>query len=338
MKLLEDYSLKTKNTFGIDSIAKYFVSLSNINDLEQLLPYTTQGKYLILGGGSNIVLPDYYDGLVIENNITGFTIEHSNSDFTLVRVGAGENWHSFVEQLISSGVFGFENLALIPGKVGAAPIQNIGAYGVEQNKFFLKAEVFNLQSGEFSELNIEQCNFGYRTSIFKQTSHNYLVTSVYYKFPKKWTPTIDYKDIKDRISSEPNYEITPYNIFNLICEIRSNKLPDPKVFGNAGSFFKNPVISEKKYHNVIRNFPELSGFRDGENYKLSAAKLIENAGWKGKKLAPNSNISVSSQHSLVIINHGDGTYSDIIDLSQAIIEDVADKYGVLLEREVNIIK
>ena len=337
MKIFENFSLKEKNTFGLNSTARKYVVIDSAEELSFVRNMIVLNKVLILGGGSNVVLPEFFDGTVIEIDIKQISIIEENDDFTLVKVGAGEIWHNFVSKLIDMGIFGFENLALIPGKVGAAPIQNIGAYGIEQNKYFQSVDVFDLKTGETRQMTLDECRFGYRTSYFKQNKHKLVISSVTYKFPKKWTPHTDYKDIRDRIQNLNNFEVSPKSIFNLVTEIRQSKLPDPKIIGNAGSFFKNPIISENIYNDLVSLHPDLSGFRDGENYKLSAAKLIEKAGWKGRKLNPYSGISVSPNHSLVIINTGNGKYSEIIELSTAIIEDVQSKFGVILEREVNIV-
>jgi UDP-N-acetylmuramate dehydrogenase len=336
-ELIPNYSLKHNNTFGIDCIARYYLSL--VDSFEtQNINFSNYNKILILGGGSNVVLPDYFDGLVIENNIFGFEIIEDNSEFSTVKVGGGENWDGFVRQLISNNIFGFENLALIPGKVGAAPIQNIGAYGIEQEKYFYKVEIFDLVQLKEITLYKKDCNFGYRDSIFKnEYKNNFIINNVYYKFPKHWQPNIEYADIKNEIAKNINFEINPQNIYDLVCQIRKRKLPDPAVTGNAGSFFKNPLVDEISYNNLISNYPDLKGYITENGYKLSAGKLIEKSGWKGKKISENSKASVSPIHSLVIIAEIGVTKKEIMELSQAIIDEVFDKFNVLLEREVNII-
>jgi UDP-N-acetylmuramate dehydrogenase len=337
MKIFYDYQLREKNTFGLNSIAKRFISISSIDDLHEIAPTILNQKYLILGGGSNIVLPDYFDGTVLELNIKHNEVFHLDNDYVTIKAGAGESWHYFVESLVKRGYGGFENLALIPGKVGAAPIQNIGAYGVEQNKFLDKVEVFDLKSCQVFELDNITCNFGYRTSYFKQNKHNFVVTAVYYKFPLNWKPVLDYKDIREKIENDFDFVCNPENIFNLVCQIRRNKLPDPSITGNAGSFFKNPIVSEGTYQLLQNKIGPIHGFKESDGYKISAAILIEKSGWKRKKISESSGISVSPSHSLVIINNGTGKYEEIIELSQSIIDDISDKYGVVLEREVNII-
>lgn len=337
MKIFENYQLRDKNTFGLSSIANRLVVIESINDLYEVAPVLQNQKYLVLGGGSNIVLPAIYDGIILEINIKGIEVTNLEKDCVTVKSGAGEIWHDFVQYLIEKSYCGFENLALIPGKVGAAPIQNIGAYGVEQNKYFDKVEVFDLKSQQLLELDKAACNFGYRSSYFKQNKHNLVIIAVYYKFPLQWSPVIDYKDIRDKIEADPEFDLNPQNIFRLVSTIRSKKLPDPKITGNAGSFFKNPIVDDETYQLLQKSIGNISGYKESNGYKISAAMLIEKAGWKGNKLKETSNISVSPFHSLVLINNGSGTYDEIIELSHCIIGDVLKKYGVLLEREVNII-
>ncbi|MDX9790351.1 MAG: UDP-N-acetylmuramate dehydrogenase [Candidatus Kapaibacterium sp.] len=337
MNIIENFSLNQRNTFGLSSIATNYACVLSADDLlsPQLEYYQ---DVFILGGGSNVILPPRLNQLTLSIEIKGIHIEEDNDNHTIVSAGAGEIWHDFVVGMIESGIYGLENLALIPGKVGAAPIQNIGAYGVEQEKFFYKTEVFDRVNRELLVLYKNECNFAYRDSVFKKNPDRYVILKVYYLFPKQWEPVISYKDIENKIASDKNFTVNPENLLKLIVEIRRRKLPSPEITGNAGSFFKNPIISKQDYLLLKEKYPDIPAFEDSENYKLSAAKLIELAGWKGKKLKENSGISVSPNHSLVLINTGNGTYSEIIELSERIIEDVFDKFKVKLEREVNIIK
>lgn len=337
MRLFKNYELTNLNTFGLKSIASEFIIISSDDDFFKIIEHPLK-KYFVLGGGSNVVLPEFYDGTVISISKNDFEIVCESENDFLVKSGAGNNWHNFVTRLIDNGIYGFENLALIPGNVGAAPIQNIGAYGIEQNKYFYSLKAFDLLNGENITMNADDCKFGYRNSYFKQKGKHLLISEVYYKFPKKWNPEIEYSDIKNYISNSENFEITPKSIFEAIVKIRTKKLPDPTILGNAGSFFKNPVIVEDAHNELIAKHPDLKGFPDSGNiYKISAAKLIEKAGWKGNKLNSNDGISVSPAHSLVLINTGGGTYQQIIELSSAIIDDILQKFGISLEREVNII-
>jgi UDP-N-acetylmuramate dehydrogenase len=337
MQIIENYPLEKKNTFGLKCTAKFYLNVDSIEILEEFSKMNVT-KFLILGGGSNLVLPEYYDGYILDINIKGYKVSEDD-DYITVAIGAGEIWHDTIQRLINDDIYGFENLALIPGKVGAAPVQNIGAYGIEQEKYFNYLEVFDISTGKMKVLNKQECKFGYRDSIFKQNCNkNQIITKVIYKFPKNWNLTLNYKDIQDYLISNNISDVTPKLIFNAICNIRSNKLPDPMVLGNAGSFFKNPVVSKEFYDVFISKFPNLRGFLENNNYKLSAAKLIETAGWKGKKLNESSSIMVSDKHSLVIINLGNGLQKDIIKLSDNIIEDIFNKFSIRLEREVNIVK
>ncbi len=336
-KIIQNFSLKSKNTFGINCIAENYFSLENIENLKNI-DFSKFEKIFILGGGSNIVLPQNYEGLIIENNIKGFEILEDNPAFSLVKVGAGENWDNFIKILLKNKIYGLENLALIPGKVGAAPIQNIGAYGLEQEKYFEKADIYDFKLDKLYTIHKNECNFGYRDSIFKNELKNrIIILYVYYKFSKKWIPNIDYADIIKAISENTNIEINPYNIYELVCQIRKRKLPDPLITANAGSFFKNPIIDDVSYNKLISEYPDLTGFKVQNGYKLSAAKLIDKAGWKGKKLIEKSKALVSSNHSLVIIGESGVNQREILELSQAIIDDILNKYNVALEREVNII-
>lgn len=337
MKLQFNYSLKNKNTFGIESTAEVYLNVKKVWNL--IRPnYSTYHHQLILGGGSNIVLPERFDGIVFRVNITGAKIVKETANYRIVRVGAGASWHKFVESLIEAGVYGLENLALIPGRVGAAPIQNIGAYGIEQEKYFYSAEIVDLAKRRRFFMDKEEFSFGYRNSFFKQEMKSgYVITHIHYKFPLKWEPNTEYKDIRDAIANTENFELTPKNIFNLVCDIRNKKLPNPKETGNAGSFFKNPIVSKEFYQKLIQTYPDLTGYPDKDGMKISAAKIIEKAGWKGRKLNENSQAGISEKHSLVIINLGNATYSDIFELSEAVINDIYQKSGIRLEREVNMI-
>lgn len=336
IQIFENQSLLNKNTFAINSIAKYYISISA---KEELLDIPNNIRTFVLGGGSNVVLPPYFDGLILDININGFDIVRKDSDFEIIKVGAGESWDNFVFKSISQGLFGFENLALIPGKVGAAPIQNIGAYGIEQDKYFYKLEYFDLESNSFKELYKTDCQFGYRNSVFKSTLKNKaVITNVYYRLPKNWEPIINYKDINEFLSANKDFELSPINIYNLVSQIRKSKLPDPAYQPNAGSFFKNPIISRSEYEKITKVNPEISGFISGDFVKLSAAKLIEIAGWKGKGIGINPKAKVSPDHSLVITGSDGVNQEQIILLSDAIINDIYKKFGILLEREVNIIQ
>ncbi|MBX3045277.1 MAG: UDP-N-acetylmuramate dehydrogenase [Candidatus Kapabacteria bacterium] len=336
MQIFENYSLKKKNSFGLNSIAKRYIAIESRDDFTKLRDYIDIDNYILLGGGSNVVLPEFIDGTVVEILIDEISYTENSDSSRIIKVDAGVVWDIFVRKSIEIGAYGFENLAAIPGKVGAAPIQNIGAYGIEQAKYFESLEAFDLKTGVVINMVNNDCEFAYRNSFFKKNKHDLIITSVTYKFAD-WKPVVNYKDVTEELKNYNSGEISPHLIYELITKIRSRKLPNPEIEGNAGSFFKNPVLPVSEYHSLIASYPDLTGNPDGENIKISAAKLIEKAEWKGKGLNDDSRIIVSPRHSLVLINLGGGTYKEIFDLSAAIIEDVKNKFGISLEREVNII-
>lgn len=334
MIIEENKNLKECNTFGINSIAKYFVTINNKNELIELVTNDIfiSNKFLILGGGSNVLLPDYYDGIVI--NIDIKLIEVSTSeDFTFIKVGAGEDWHKFVEFTVNNNIYGLENLALIPGKVGAAPIQNIGAYGIEQNQFFWECEVFDIESKTLKILNNKDCEFAYRDSIFKNKLKNkVIITEITYKLINKPNFNIEYQELKQAFEGK---DITSKDIFNLVTEVRKRKLPDPKELGNSGSFFKNPIITKSHLNEIIVDYPEIKyfGYSDSE-VKCSAAWLIEKVGYKGFR---NGDAGVSPNHSLILVNYGKATSKEILSLANDIIEKVYNTFKIKLDMEVNAI-
>lgn len=334
MNFEKNINLKEYNTFGINSVAKYFIS---INDKHQLIElFNTQifkeNRVFILGGGSNILLPDYFDGLIISIDTIGINIKE-NEDKYFLNIQAGENWHNFVEFTVDNNFFGLENLALIPGKVGAAPIQNIGAYGIEQNLFFESCEFFSLEDGKFHTLNNIDCNFSYRNSIFKnELKEKVIITEVNYKLNKKANYNISYNELKNAFEGK---EFNSKDIFELVCEVRSNKLPDPKILGNSGSFFKNPIVPISLVEKLLNSFPDLKYFDFNDvNYKVSAGWLIENVGLKGYRVG---DAGVSENHSLILVNYENSTSKDIIDLAKYIIDKVLNKFEIKLEMEVNLI-
>ncbi len=334
MVIEENKNLKEFNTFGINSIAKYFVTINNKNQLIELVNNNifVSNKFLVLGGGSNVLLPDYYDGLVINIDIKLIEL-NTLKDYTFIKVGAGEDWHKFLEFTVNNNLYGLENLALIPGKVGAAPIQNIGAYGVEQNQFFWECEVFDIESKTFKILNNLKCNFGYRDSIFKNTLKNkVIITEIIYKLLNKPNFNIEYQELKQAFEGKL---ITSKDIFNLVSEVRKRKLPDPKALGNSGSFFKNPIISQSLLNKILGDYPEIKYFGySGSEVKCSAAWLIEKVGYKGFR---NGDAGVSPIHSLILVNYGNATSNEILSLANKIIGKVYKTFKIKLEIEVNII-
>lgn len=336
-KIEHNYSLNHLNTFGIPAIAKLFTTVKNEDAVRRLIDdqFFKKNEYLILGGGSNLLFTEDYNGLVVKNNLKGIEVIGENDDHVFVQAGAGENWHSFVTSCIEKGWNGLENLSLIPGNVGASPMQNIGAYGVELKDVFHELEAIHLASGEIHYFDKGQCEFGYRESIFKKDLKNqYMISRVSFKLAKKFNGNIAYGAIEEELSRLNITELNAPAVSQAVINIRKSKLPDPAVLGNAGSFFKNPVVKEELYQRIKQAHPNIAAYpADGGNFKLAAGWLIENAGWKGKKVG---NCGVHDKQALVLVNHGGALGKEIFDLSTAILEDVKEKFGVELEREVNI--
>lgn len=338
MKLLENISLKPYNTFGIDVITKYFATFSNINELGELIDFAFQKQlnYLVIGGGSNILFTQNFDGLIIKNEISGVTLSYENEDFYFVKAAAGMVWHQFVLHCINNNYAGVENLSLIPGTVGAAPLQNIGAYGVELKDVFYELEAYNIQTKSIEIFSLEACEFGYRESIFKKTHKGkYIILNVTFKLNKKPIYNTKYGAIEQELEKMGCAELSIKNISDAVISIRLSKLPNPAEIGNAGSFFKNPVIDVELYNKLIVDFPNMSVYAlPNHQYKLAAGWLIEQCGWKGYK---NNDAGCHSKQALVLVNYGNATGTEIYNLSKEIIESVLEKFGVLLEREVNIL-
>lgn len=335
MNIQKNKSLKNLNTFGIDAKAKFFVELNSKNDFLKLLELLKKHpKYFVLGGGSNILFKDDFDGLVIKPELKGLRIIEKNKSWE-VYAQAGENWHEFVKFTVDNSFYGLENLALIPGNVGAAPVQNIGAYGVEQDEYFLELEYYDFNSNEFKRIRNEECCFSYRDSIFKNSlKGKVIITEVVYELKKKFIPCLKYKELKDIIFKNHITAFNQKDVFETVIEIRRNKLPYPDELGNAGSFFKNPVVNSSTLKKLQSKFPEIKSFPFNQEFKLSAGWLIDKAGFKGFRIG---DAGVSDKHALILVNHGKATGEDIYSLSEKIIKSVKDKFDVLLEREVNII-
>lgn len=338
MHFSKNKSLKNFNTFGIEAKASYYYSLESEEDVFSLLQsdeFQTNDKF-VLGGGSNLLFTKDFEGLIIDNNIKGIKFIKADAESIILESGAGESWHDLVELCVKNRAYGIENLALIPGKVGSAPVQNIGAYGVEQKDFFHSLKGIMLSTGEKIELSRDDCRFGYRDSIFKnELKNDFIVTSVQYKLNRRWEANRKYAELDKALSSFSFIEQDAEYVFNTICRIRLSKLPDYKILGNAGSFFKNPVISNSEYANIKANHSELIGFNTGKDQiKLSAAKLIDSCNWKGKRFG---DAGVYEKHALILVNYGNAKGSEILKLSEDIISSVKDKYDIDLEREVIII-
>lgn len=336
MKVFRDLSLKEHNTFGVDVKAKYFVKVNDINDIHETLR-SDEFKdlpLLILGGGSNILFTDDYPGIIIYPDICHIKLLKEDGKYVFVKAGAGISWNEFVEHAVIKGWGGIENLVLIPGNVGATPIQNIGAYGVEVSDVVKSVEAVDLRTGDIKTFSNVDCRFGYRDSIFKnEFFHRYLITDVTYRLTKKHDLVTHYGEIEDELGNFDDRNI--FTVKNAIVNIRRRKLPDPKDIGNAGSYYKNPVISSKKAEEMKLEFPEIKIFNISEKEKkVAAGWLIEKCGWKGKRVG---NAGVYKNHALILVNHGNATGKEIFDLSVRIEESVLKKFGIKLEKEVRII-
>ena len=330
-------NLKSLNSFGVEVVTNQFGTFKNIEELRALLKEKGDSELLILGGGSNLLFTKNFNGLVIKNEIKGIEIVQEDDNRILVKAGAGENWHEFVLKCIENNWGGIENLSLIPGNVGASPMQNIGAYGVEIKDVFHELEAFHIESGTIKLFKHQECNFGYRESVFKNTMKGqYIILNVSFELTKKnHQIKTSYGDILNELKRNEISLPTIKDVSNAIIAIRKSKLPDPKELGNAGSFFKNPVIEKSEFENLQKKHPKIPHYVINENQvKVPAGWLIEQAGWKGKKF---NNFGVHNKQALVLVNYGGASGIEIYNLSTEILNDIQNKFNIKLEREVNII-
>ena len=328
-------NLKEYNTFGISVKAEMFAVFSSIEELKQILSFRNDKKLLVLGGGSNLLLTKDFDGLVIKNEIKRFEVIEETASEVIVESGAGENWHEFVLNCIDKGFGGIENLSLIPGSVGASPMQNIGAYGVEIKDVFESLSAYHIASGEIHYFDKTKCEFGYRESIFKnKVKGEYIILTVTFRLTKNPTINSSYGAINEQLKVMGIQAPSIKELSAAVIAIRQSKLPDPKIIGNAGSFFKNPTVEIALLEQIQKNYPDIPNYPALNGRKLAAGWLIEKAGWKGRTLG---NYGVHKLQALVLVNYGNCTGQEIFDLSSQIIQDVFEKFGVLLEREVNIL-
>jgi len=329
-------SLRTFNTFGLQANAKLLARFTSVNELREVLSdaSTRNEERFVLGGGSNILFTRNVDGLVLKNDIGGIeTIDETDDDF-LVRAGAGVVWHQLVMHCIENNYPGIENLSLIPGNVGAAPMQNIGAYGVELKDVFFSLEALHLESGELHTFARDECEFGYRESVFKRKlKGQFVITSVTLQLRKNSKVNTSYGAIEQELETMGVSSPTIRDVSNAVIRIRQSKLPDPKVLGNAGSFFKNPVVSTAKFEELKLRYPNIPGYAAGSETKLAAGWLIEQCGWKGKVVGHTGS---HAQQALVLVNYGGASGDEIFQLSEKIMESVHGTFGVNLEREVNV--
>ena len=341
MQIQENISLKAYNTFGIDAKARWFCEFTNVEQLIELLANPIQHStvnihHFILGGGSNILFTNDFNGLVLKNEIYGIEKVKEDEDHIYIKTGAGENWHRFVLHCIENNWAGVENLSLIPGNVGASPMQNIGAYGVEIKSVFHELEAFHRQEKTNYVFGLKDCEFDYRQSVFKGKYKNqFVIVNVTFRLNKKPVFNTSYGAVEQELEKMRVKELSIAAISQAVINIRSSKLPDPAVIGNAGSFFKNPIVSALVFEELKKNHKGIVGFENSDgSVKLAAAWLIEQCGWKGFR---KGDAGCHANQALVLVNYGNASGAEIFDLSEKILQSVRDKFGVILEREVNIV-
>ena len=342
MNIQQNVSLQAFNTFGIDVLARFFTEVCSTQDLAAVLQHLRQypQSLLILGGGSNMLFTQDFDGLVLKNSLKGIDLVKEERDKVFIKVAAGENWHQFVLWCIEKNFAGVENLSLIPGCVGAAPMQNIGAYGVELKDVFYELEAMEIATGVSRTFSNEECRFGYRESVFKKEFKNqFIITSVTFRLHNlnvsdHYVYHIDYGDIKAGLAENSVFDLNIRAVSDAVIKIRSSKLPDPKELGNSGSFFKNPVISNEQFALLQQSNPLIPSYPAGaDKTKVPAGWLIEQCGWKGKRVG---NTGSHAKQALVLVNYGNASGSEVKALATAIQQSVMDKFGIEIEAEVNI--
>jgi len=338
VEIKNNYPLKSLNTFNINVDGKYYTEVASVDDIREAVGFANERNLpvLLLGGGSNILFMDNFSGLVVKVNIGGKEVIKETNDHIFVKAGAGENWDEFVKYCVDRGFAGIENLSLIPGNVGASPIQNIGAYGVELKDHFDSLEYYHFEQDKIITFRSEDCQFGYRNSIFKnELKGKGVILSVTLRLDKEPSIRAEYGSIKDELASLKVTDYTIAAIRQAVINIRQSKLPDPAVLGNAGSFFKNPEVSREKFEALKRDFPGIVGYPvENGNVKLAAGWLIDQCGWKGYR---EGEAGIHKNQALVIVNHGNAKGKEIFNLSEKVLQSVADKFGVELVREVNVV-
>lgn len=337
MELLTDYSLKKYNTFGIEAKAKQFVAVHNLAELKTVLIENKSQEKFILGGGSNMLLTKNIDALVIHIDFKGIKIIEENDDSVWVESQAGENWHEFVLWTLEQNYGGLENMSLIPGNVGTTPVQNIGAYGTEIKDTFVSCDAIEIENQQIKTFNAAECNFGYRESVFKNELKNrYVITSVVFKLTKhKHKINTSYGDILAELAKNNIEKPNLKDISNAVIAIRKSKLPDPKELGNSGSFFKNPILLKSDFEKIQHKFPEMKYFEISKTQvKVPAGWLIEQAGFKGKRFG---DAGIHKNQALVLVNYGNATGQEILEVSKNIQETIFKIFGIHIEAEVNVV-
>lgn len=337
MEFIENFNLKEHNTFGFPVSTRWYAEVATEEDLNQAISFsrTHQLPLMILGGGSNVLFTQDWEGLVLHIRIMGREVIRESGDTVWVRAGAGENWHDFVLWAIEQGFSGIENLSLIPGCCGAAPMQNIGAYGVELKDVFQELQAYHIQNFRSDCFSLEACKFGYRESIFKQELRGqYVITSITLRLSRTPQLKLTYGDLSAVIRQMGVQKPGIREVSQAVMYIRNKKLPNPKVIGNAGSFFKNPVISSGQFAELVKEFPNIPHYHQPDGIKIPAAWLIEQCGWKGKFYG---NVGVNQMQPLVLVNFGFGRGSEILSLSNHIRQSIREKFAIDLNPEVNVI-
>ena len=336
MNIQENISLKPYNTFGIDVKARFFVEVQSLLQLQKVLELTAYPNRFFLGGGSNMLLTQDIDALVILLNLKGIAVVEEKEDHVWVEAKAGENWHDFVRWCLERDYGGLENLSLIPGNVGTAPIQNIGAYGVELKDVFAHCNAMEIATTEMFEFDKEFCQFGYRDSIFKtKAKGKYVITSVVFKLTaKNHSVNTGYGAIEKKLIEDGIVHPTIQDVSRAVIAIRESKLPNPKVIGNSGSFFKNPIVTLKLFNKLLNRFPEMPHYEQPKGVKIPAGWLIESCGFKGLR---RGDAGVHDKQALVLVNFGDAKGSEIWELAQEIQAEVKKTFGIVLEPEVNVL-
>lgn len=334
MKLTENQNLKNYNTFGMEVYARQFLQLENVDEVPSVIRNCLQDNpFYILGGGSNTLFTKDFDGIIVNPVFAGIEIMEQTWDAVVLRVAAGEPWDNLIQYCIRHELFGIENLTGIPGWVGSAPVQNIGAYGVEVKDTLLKVEGYQISTGEPLSLSNAECHFAYRNSIFKQElKHDFIITHVWFQLSRKKHFTLTYQGLAKALE-ERELPLTLHSVSDCVRKIRDTKLPDPKFVGNGGSFFKNPIVPIEQYQELLVQYPDLVAYDVSDRMKkLSAGQLIEKAGWKGKRMG---NAGTWKNQALVLVNYGGATPKEVLDVAEAIIHDVKTLFNTTLEMEIN---
>tara|TARA_R110000824_G_scaffold288508_3_gene476710 strand:- start:30550 stop:31563 length:1014 start_codon:yes stop_codon:yes gene_type:complete len=337
MLIQDDFNLKHFNTFHVSAHARYFAHVTSRSELTEALTFSKRQQipFMLIGQGSNLLFKADYPGLIIELNIKGIELLREDQNYYYVRAQCGENWHAFVQYCLQNNWYGLENLSLIPGTVGAAPVQNIGAYGVEISERLHELEALEIATGKLLNFSTKQCQLAYRHSIFKaELKDQFIITSVTFRLLKKVSLNLSYPSLQEALKGIDRRQLTPQMVSDAVCEIRQSKLPDPGVIGNAGSFFWNPIVSDEELKGLRDAYPDIVAYPYQKQHKIAAAWLIDKAGWKGYR---EGDVGVHKDHALVLVNYGQASGAELFNLSERIQASVAEKFGIELQAEVRII-